>query len=373
MENISRQAGVIENDHVKKWKAGGGKVLGYTCIATPVEYMTAAGVLPYRVRGLGNTDTDLADASLSRFNCAFCRSCLQLGLDGTYDFLDGMIETNGCDHLRGMIENWAYEKPFDFFHYLRVPHVVDTDSSKFFLEELRLMRKSMEEFSGKELSDEAIWSEIEKHDRIRSLLRKLYEIRERENPGITGAEALEIYLAATALPLSEFEKELENLVQERKDHKVEQGRARLMVGGSATDEVEFVREIEDVGGQVVTDMLCYGSRAFWPRSAQRQGTPEEELANLYLDNLICPRMFDEFPKRKKFAFEAVERAKVDGVILVHNKFCDIHGVDNVQLRMALEEKGVPVLQLEKEYGARADLGRMRTRVQAFLERIGGGK
>jgi len=56
--------------------------------------------------------------------------------------------------------------------------------------------------------------------------------------------------------------------------------------------------------------------------------------------------------------------------VMHNKFCDIHGVDNVQLRMDLEKRGVPVLQLEKEYGAKADFGRIRTRVQAFLEKIG---
>jgi len=28
--------------------------------------------------------------------------------------------------------------------------------------------------------------------------------------------------------------------------------------------------------------------------------------------------------------------------------------------------------LEKEYSARADIGRVKTRVQAFMERIGGG-
>ena len=51
--------------------------------------------------------------------------------------------------------------------------------------------------------------------------------------------------------------------------------------------------------------------------------------------------------------------------------CDLHGVDNVQLRMALEKQNIPVLTLEKEYGAKADIGRMKTRVQAFLEMIGG--
>ena len=37
---------------------------------------------------------------------------------------------------------------------------------------------------------------------------------------------------------------------------------------------------------------------------------------------------------------------------MHNKFCDVHGVDNVQLRLDLEKRGIRVLQLEKEYGAR---------------------
>jgi benzoyl-CoA reductase/2-hydroxyglutaryl-CoA dehydratase subunit BcrC/BadD/HgdB len=54
---------------------------------------------------------------------------------------------------------------------------------------------------------------------------------------------------------------------------------------------------------------------------------------------------------------------------VHNKFCDLHGVDNVQLRLALEKEDIPVLLIEKEYGAKADIGRLKTRVQAFLERI----
>ncbi|HUT55155.1 MAG TPA: 2-hydroxyacyl-CoA dehydratase family protein [bacterium] len=373
MDEIRKLSGALETDHVRKWKAGGGKVLGYTCIATPVELVAAAGVLPYRVRALGSAQTEIADAHLSRFNCSFCRSCLQLGLDGSYDFLDGMIETNGCDHLRGMIENWKYAKGFGFFHYLRVPQIVDKDSFAFFVDELKLMRRAMSDFIGAEVDDDAVRAEIERQERIRGKLRRLYSIRERERPGLTGAEALEVFLAATASTTDVFEAELDRIIREREGHEVPAPRARLVLGGSATDEVDFVREIEDVGGLVVTDMLCFGSRAFWTRELPQQGSPEEDLARLYLGNQICPRMFDEFHKRRDFIFSAVERARADGVVLVHNKFCDIHGVDNVQLRMALEKKGVPVLQLEKEYGARADLGRIRTRVQAFLERIGDAK
>jgi len=41
------------------------------------------------------------------------------------------------------------------------------------------------------------------------------------------------------------------------------------------------------------------------------------------------------------------------------------------LKKDLEEDGIPVMELERQYGPLADAGRIRTRVQAFLERIGG--
>lgn len=371
LNKILNQAGRIENDYVKQWKEKGGRVVGYICVATPTEVMEAAGLLPYRIRALGNADTEIADAHLSRFNCSFCRSCLQLGLDGTYDFLDGVIETNGCDHLRGMIENWDYQKKFGFFHYLKVPHIVDKESFQFYEEELCLYKKAVEDHFDVVITEEELWKQVRKQEGIRGKMRTIYEMRERQEPAFTGAEFLSIFLLATAIPSGELENILDQAIELRKDHKIREYRSRLLLAGSVTDEVEFVREIENMGGLVVTDALCFGSRAFWPHAGYTDAdNPIKAMAGTYLKNLLCPRMFDEFKSRKKYVFDAVRRAKVDGVVLVHNKFCDIHGVDNVQLRLALEREGIPVLQLEKEYGAKADIGRMKTRIQAFLERIG---
>lgn len=371
MEEILKEAGFLETDQVKRWKENGGKVVGYICVATPTEVLEAGGLLPYRVRALGNSNTEIADAHLSRFNCSFCRSCLQLGLDGSYDFLDGMIESNGCDHLRGMIENWDYARKFKFLHYLKVPHLSNASSLAYFEEDLRLFRKAVEEGFNVGIGDDVLWEQIRAQDRIRDLLRTIYGMREREAPAFTGAEVLSIFLAVTAAPAAEAERMLEQAISERESHGVGEFRARLMLCGSATDEVEFVRGIESMGGLVVADALCYGSRAFWPRlTTGGEQDPIRALAKTYLENLLCPRMFSDFASRKKYCLDTVQRANVDGVVLVHNKFCDVHGVDNVQLRLALEKEGVPVLQLEKEYGAAADLGRMKTRVQAFLERMG---
>jgi len=371
MDEILKQSQLIENDYVKQWKNSAKPVVGYICVATPIEIIEAGGILPYRVRALGSSSTEIADAHLSRFNCSFCRSCLNLGLSGAYDFLDGMIETNGCDHLRGMIENWNYVKKFAFFHYLRVPQIVEEDSMTYFEEELRLYQKALEGHFGRKIDDEGLWAQIQLQNRIREKLKTIYQMREREQSSFTGAEILSIFLLGSAIPSSVLEKLLDRVIEERRNKTLDGYKARLLIAGSITDEVNFIKEIENIGGLVVSDALCYGSRAFWPRVYEEQKDPIKVLAKMYLENLLCPRMFNDFSKRREFVLNAVQRAKVEGVILVHNKFCDVHGVDNVQLRIALEKEGIPVLQLEKDYGGKADTGRLKTRVQAFLERIKG--
>jgi len=370
MEEVARLSETIENDSVKEWKAGGGKVVGYACVCTPVEILDAAGILPYRIRALGNPRTDIADSHLARFNCSFCRSCLQLGLEGAFDFLDGLIETNGCDHLRGMFENWQYAKPSPFFYYVKVPHLTTEDAMDYFEEEIRLFRAAIEKEYGTKITDQGLRDAIVRQEAIRERLRKVYDMRKADAPAFTGAEALSIFLLASAVPPDRFCEMADAAIAEREGNEVTGYRARLMLGGAASDEPELFNAIEDVGGLIVTDALCYGARAFWS-PIDLDADPVRAMAEVYLGDLLCPRMYDDYPRRRDFVLNAVAEARVDGVVLTHNKFCDVHGVDNVQLRLDLEKRDIPVLQLEKVYGSKADVGRIRTRVQAFLERIGG--
>ncbi|MHB8781686.1 MAG: 2-hydroxyacyl-CoA dehydratase subunit D, partial [Candidatus Geothermincolia bacterium] len=300
----------------------------------------------------------------------FCRACLQLGLDGTYDFLDGLIETNGCDHLRGMFENWIYAKKQEFFHYLKVPHFVRSDSLDYFAGELFLMRKAISEHFGVDISDADITEAIRVRDEVNTKLKALYDLRQRPEPGISGSEFLAIINTGSSMMSRDYSKLLDEVLAEKADTRLTGYRARLILAGAATDEVELLEEIEAQGGLVVADTLCFGSRVFW----NKRGSSEELLPMLaegYLSNLFCPRMYAEYDRRRDHTLQMAEQAGVQGAIVVYNKFCDLHGVDSVSVRMDLEKSGLPVLVLEKEYGSSADIGRIKTRVQAFLERIGG--
>ena len=389
----------LEGPELAAYRAAGGRVVGYSCVSTPRELLDAAGLLPYRIRALGSAARELADARMSRFNCSFCRSCLQLGLDGSYDFLDGLIETNGCDHLRGMFENWQHAREVGslprsagrargsdtareqdtvregwFFHYLPVPHLINEDTLAVFVEDLGLMRQALEQHYEVRLSDDALRAAMDRQATIRARMRQVQQLRERPEPALSGSEALALTLLESAWPLDRFEELLDDLLHgwsHCRPTRIHPPRARLLLAGSATDELALVQAMEQMGGLIVADGLCYGTRVFWTEETPPiDEDPLTTLARSYLHHLLCPRMFDDYARRLAFITDAVGRAAVEGVVLVHNKFCDLHGVENVRLRIDLEQRGIPVLVLEKEYGAASDLGRIATRLQAFLERLG---
>jgi benzoyl-CoA reductase/2-hydroxyglutaryl-CoA dehydratase subunit BcrC/BadD/HgdB len=372
MKALAERAQSIGGGPVDDYRRGGGKVIGYACLLTPLELLDAAGAYPYRIMALGNSRTDLADARLARYNCGYCRACLQLVLEGQYDFLDGVIESNGCDQLRGMFENWQYAKPSPFFHYLKAPHLLSEDAMAYFEQELTKMRGALEQGLDVEITDENLWDAIARQERIRDLLAGLFALREGPNLRVLGSEVLSIMAAMGAMTPDEFERVLREILPRLKKRKGHRGKGpRLLLGGAATDEIDMVRDIEGLGAHLVADTLCFGSRLFRAQlDRPRFDDPLKTIADRTLGASLCPRMYEEFPKRLETLISEVQRASVEGVLLVHNKFCDVHGIDNAMLRLKLEERGIPVLTLEKEYGAVADRGRIKTRVQAFMERIG---
>jgi len=94
----------IINPYITKWQAEGNKVLGHYCTYIPEELLFAAKLLPYRIRSTGHEDTDLGDTYMVRFTCSFVRATLDMALRGMYDFLDGLVICNSCDHSRRMFE-----------------------------------------------------------------------------------------------------------------------------------------------------------------------------------------------------------------------------------------------------------------------------
>jgi benzoyl-CoA reductase/2-hydroxyglutaryl-CoA dehydratase subunit BcrC/BadD/HgdB len=64
----------------------------------------------------------------------------------------------------------------------------------------------------------------------------------------------------------------------------------------------------------------------------------------------------------------VKDYKVDGVVFQRIRYCDLWGGQLLYLEKEMKESSIPMLSIDREYSLGA-VGQLRTRVQAFLERI----
>ncbi len=370
LEELTGISSQLENRFVLEWKKQGKKVLGYVCSYLPEEILYAADILPFRITGRGCTDTSQADSYLTRVNCSFSRCCLELAFGGKYNFLDGAVFINGCDHIRRAFDNWqAHSSALPFMYILPVPHVINAGGFAWYKEEVVKVKKVVEERFGVQISNDKLSEAIQIYNQSRRLLQKLYDLRAGDNPPVTGAETLAILAACAAMPKDEFNRLLSKALEEVATRQSPaNGKLRLLIAGSVMDDPEFIRNVEELGAIVVSDALCFGARSFSALTEESE-EPLEALAKRYYYRVPCPRMAGQYKERFNFVKQQAERARVDGVILEYIKFCDLHGTDNALLKLDLEKMGIPAIELERQYGPLADAGRIRTRVQAFLERI----
>ncbi|MCP4755956.1 MAG: 2-hydroxyacyl-CoA dehydratase [Proteobacteria bacterium] len=370
LEELIEVTKTLENSYVGAWKDQGKKVVGYVCSYMPEEILYAADILPYRITGKGASDTSQADAYLTRVNCSFARCCLELGFRGEYDFLDGAVWVNGCDHIRRCYDNWKAKRSLPFMHMLPVPHKIFPEGRQWYKEEIASCKEAVEAYFGVSVTPEKLSEACAVYNETRRLLRKLYDLRAGDAPPYTGTEVNAILAAGTVIPRRDYNRLLEEVLKEAETRPAAaNGKVRLMIAGSMMDELEFIENVEEMGAIVVTDALCIGAKNFWDLT-EESGDAFENLVDRYYTHAPCPRMAGEYSKRLDFIKDQIQRARVDGAILEHIKFCDLHGTDNALLKEDLEKEGIATLELERQYGPLADAGRIRTRVQAFLERIG---
>ena len=379
IEKFREAAVELNNSFVKKWKENNKRIVGYTCSYVPDEVLHAAEILPYRIRGFGAQDTTIGDTYFGPFVCSLPKCMLQLAGEGKFNFLDGTIITPGCDSMRRLDECWRKAgednkgvSPEFFFHF-GVPHKHLDYTVDWFVDEIKRLIEAVENHFSVSITMESLKKSIELYNKARVLLDKFDEIRIKENLPITGKDALSVILAGTTMPREEYLTMLESYIDELKKSKSShKEKLRLMLVGSANDDVDFVEIIEGKKGIVVADTLCFGAR-FHSDKVIIDDDPIRALANRYLSKNECPRMYGDYKNRLKGLLESVERANVEGVILQNIRFCDLHGSENGLFERDLEAKGIPCLRIEREYGPIVESGRIKMRIDAFIERIEQGR
>lgn len=361
----------------RELKAQGKKVIGYISALGPVEVLTAAGTVPFRLKGNVEEAITKGDAYMETIVCPFVRNVFDLAVKGRFDFLDGLVLPHLCDSLDRTSDVWRDYLGLPYFHFLNVPHVTDEPSIEFMKEILKLLISTLEDYTGNKVTPDSLKKAISLHNENRRFMRSLYDLRKDNPPLISGSEMMKVLVAAMGIPVNESIELIKEVIEEVKSRKaaMDGHKKRIMLLGDQIDSLAITETIEGAGSYLVMDDISIGSKMYW-QDVDEEKEPVLALAERYLRKLKIPTTFvdtggtyqENLNARFGHVRKYIEEFKVDGAILFVYKYCDPYGFEVPAVKSYIEDAGVPVLYLEDEYST-SSLARMKTRIEAFLEMI----
>ena len=369
-------ASQLDLPSVRQWKDRGGKTIGYTCSFIPVEIFRAARLLPIRQRGIKTESMAIADAYYGPFVCSYPKAVLQNVGAGDYAFLDGAVISTGCDAMRRLDECWR--KMSDdipgtmppFFHYFDVPHKPDDFAVSWYMDQVKRLMEALAHHFSLQITETDLHEAIVMQNGIRKKLYELTTLRTGDTIKISGTEAYGAIIASTVMPGDDFCRYMDTFLDNAKQRPTDlsQGKKRIYITGSVCDDTDLIRLIESSGAVVVGENVCFGVRDK-EDLVREEGDPIRALTDKYLSGSACPRMFGWYQSRLENVLNRIAEGGVDGVVMQSIRFCDMHGSENGLMERDLEARGIPVIRIEREYGPMVETGRLKMRIDAFIEQL----
>lgn len=335
------------HDEARRMKEAGRKVVGYFCSYCPEEILHAAGLLPVRVFGAAEPISD-SDAYIPTYFCPFCRNCLDEALKGRYSYLDGLVMAYTCEHIRSAFQSWRVHLPVDYAWLLDMPGQLNSPAAhSFYMSEVKDFVRSLESHFGVKISDEKLRRSIEIYNRQRDLIRAIYEYRKSDPPLISGSEMYYVTVSGMVSPREEHILLLEELLSRIEGRgAVPHTGVRLMITGSALFNPGIFEAVEKQGAVVVTDDLCVGTRYYWG-NVQQGEDPLTAICGRLMARTVCPNKHPADGRYRQI-LNFVEEFDVQGVLIIHQKFCDPHEFDRPHIEAMLREHRIPTAFIEVE-------------------------
>jgi len=365
--------------YLKEMKSQGKKIIAFISHDNiPEELIDAAGFIPLRLIFAGNDE--LMDAShdyLPPSTCAFAQTCIGLfALKPRHfnflDLVDYFIVSNHC-----VSDICASEVICKYFNIPRlnfyISYMRNPNSEKYFRLEVSNFRKNLEEIRNGPISDDMIIESIKKYNEFRKVIKDI------NNLDIKGSIKLKLMQKAflfgpNILPeLRDFIASNENSISNNS-----KSIDLLLTGCSIFMNDTLIDLIEEGGGNIVFFDTWIGynyySQQFKESTYNHVKNPIDLLASRYINNAYSDHSVPNFLENRITHIEEIYRnyeaktGKRLGIINHIIKFCDHMSLMSSFFKNNLQEKGIKVLNVERDY-SRANRGQLSTRIEAYLEMI----
>ena len=374
---IAEIHGVRPQELIKAQEEG-KKVFGTFCVYVPDELIFAANAIATGLCGGSQFWVPGGEKVLPTNTCPLIKASVGARLDRTCPFFriaDMYIGETTCDGKKKAWEILEEDVPV---HVMDLPQMKREKDIKAWAEEIKELKKVIEEFTGNKVTEESLSESIKLINNKRKALSRLYKCRKADKVPISGRDALVISQIAFYDDPARFtqmtNKLCDELEQRIKDgiSVVKEGTKRILLTGTplAVPNWKLHNIIETSGAVVVCEEMCTGTRYFENLVDETKTTVDEQidaLANRYMGiNCAC---FTPNTGRIDDIIRLAKEYKVDGVIDVNLKFCSLYDVEGYTVERALKEAGIPVMGIETDYTDN-DAEQLRTRIGAFIEMIG---
>jgi hypothetical protein len=255
------------NAEAARWRAGGGTVVGYVGADVPRELIEAAGHFALRLASV-DVDPRRADRILGPGVDEATRLLLAGLLEGAYP-IDRLVLCHDDDHTVRL---------YTALRMLDLPGV-----DLWFLDLLHQPRASTDAYDRARLRELAAWlgdtsslpDSIAAANRSRALGDRLQMLRRAG--GVSGADALALLGAGTALPASVYAALLDAALADL-DHQGS-GRSVLLLG-SDHDRDDVYAAVDELGAIVVAETHGFGEALLAGR-VEEEGDPLDALVRHY--------------------------------------------------------------------------------------------
>jgi benzoyl-CoA reductase/2-hydroxyglutaryl-CoA dehydratase subunit BcrC/BadD/HgdB len=360
-------------------KAAGRKVIGSFCVFVPEEIVRAADANLVGLCAGADFATEQVEKVLPRNTCALIKSAFGFKLGKVCPYLescDMVVGENTCDGKKK-----SYEVLKDLvpnLYVMDLPQVKSAEGKALLRSEYYRFKKAVEELTGVTIDAARLKKGIEIVNNKRKAVHRLSRLRSANPAPISGLDALlinQVYFYDDPVRFTDSV----NKICDELEGRIKNGEGaapgnapRILLSGCpmAVPNWKLPWIIESSGAVIVGEESCVGERGT-RNPVEPKGESIDDLMDAIIDRhfQVDCAIFTPNPDRLAHVKQMYKDYGAKGVVHYGLQFCQPYQIESLPVEKALEAEGIPTIRIDTDYGME-DVEQLKTRVEAFLERIG---
>jgi benzoyl-CoA reductase/2-hydroxyglutaryl-CoA dehydratase subunit BcrC/BadD/HgdB len=361
-------------------RAQGRIVVGSYCVFVPEELILAVDGISVGLCSGAEWNFAGAEEVLPRNLCPLIKSAFGFKMGQVCPYLevsDIVVGENTCDGKKKSYEVLA--PMVKDLYVMDLPQMKSEAGRALLRAEYGRFVEKLEAASGRKITADALRKGIEIVNAKRLAVKRLAAIRKADPAPISGLDALlinQIFFFDDPIRFTEAVNKLCDELEGRVKEGVgvfPKGTTRVLISGCpmAVPNWKVPAIVESSNAVIVGEESCIGERGTqW--LTEGAGNTIEEMLDRITERYfkIDCAVFTPNASRLDHIREMTSKYDAAGVIHYSLQFCQPYIVESGPVERELEKEGIPVLRLETDY-SQEDTGQLRTRVEAFVERLQG--